>query len=89
MADEIILQYVKSIDERTARIESNMTTAMQIHQTQDNEKHDEFEGRIKSLENSRLTARVGITALALGGGTGVAKLGLIGKFMSMFGGSPT
>ncbi len=86
MADEIILQYVKSIDERTARIESSMTTAMQIHQAADNEKHEEYDKRIKSLENSRTAARAGMTALAVGGGTGVAKLGVIGKLIGMFGG---
>ncbi len=86
MPDDVILQYVKSIDERTARMESTMTTAMQIHQQNDTAKHDEIDTRLKSLETSRTAARAGMAALALGGGTGAAKLGLLAKITGLFGG---
>lgn len=88
MPDEIILSYVKSIDERTARMETSMTTAMQIHQQADNAKHDEIDGRLKSLEISRAKGRAGLAAIALGGTGAGAKLGLIGKLASLFGGTP-
>lgn len=74
MSDEAILGYVKSIDERTAR--------MEVAQAKVTDSHDK---RIKSLENSRTAARAGLTALTIGGGTGAAKAGMLGKVLGIFG----
>lgn len=86
MSDEAILGYVKSIDERTARMETAFTTTLQNQKKESDDKHKESDGRIKSLENSRLAARAGLAALTLGGTTGAAKAGLIDKVVSMFSG---
>jgi hypothetical protein len=75
MADDALLELVKSIDGRTARMETAMTTTL--------EKHDD---RIKSLETSRTAARAGMTVLALGSTTGAAKMGFLDKVIGIFGG---
>ncbi len=85
MADfETILQYIKSIDDRTVRIESVITTAMQIHQQADDTKHDIIDKRIKSLENSRTAARATLIGAATAGTGGAAKLGMLAKITSLF-----
>lgn len=76
MPDKAILQYVKSIDERTGRIETAFTTVL-----------TEMKKDIDSLKDSRTAARAGLAALILGSTGGAAKLGLLDKFISMFGGT--
>lgn len=85
--DDAILQYLKSIDDRTARIETNFTTAMQNHQEDDDVKHGEMRKDIDSLLSSRTAARAGLTVLTLGGTGGAAKLGLLDKIASILGGT--
>lgn len=70
---DAMLEFVKSIDTRTARIEE---TVNQIRSG-----HDD---RIKSLETSRAATRAGIAALAIGGTGAGAKLGMIDKLMGLF-----
>ena len=78
----VLLQYVKSIDERTGRIETAITGALKDHQEKDEIKHDEFEKRISSVEKFRMVATLlGISAL---GGGGAAKMGALDKIISMF-----
>lgn len=76
MSDEAILWYVKSIDERTAR--------MEISQDKITESHDK---RISSLENSRKIQRAVIGASTLGGSAAGAKVGIVDKILSIWGGS--
>lgn len=85
MADEL-LEFVKSIDARTQRMETTLNTTMQKHQDDDDKKHEDVDKRIRSLENSRLAARAGLTAMVVGGTGGAAKLGFLDKLMTMFGG---
>lgn len=75
MSNKDILEFVKSIDDRTARMEDKMDTA-----------HGKLDERVKSLETSRTAARAGMAALALGGTGGAAKLGFLDKVMTLFGG---
>lgn len=46
MSEEVILQYLKSIDERTQRIETNQNN----HQERDDLIHGKFEERMQKLE---------------------------------------
>lgn len=85
MADEL-LEFVKSIDARTQRMETAMTITMQSHQKDDDDKHEKIDGRIKSLENSRTAARAALVVATVGGTSGAAKVGLLDKLVSMFGG---
>lgn len=71
--NEAMLQYVKSIDERTARMETSLNTTLETH-----------DKRLSSLETSRTIARTGLATLALGGTGGAAKLGMLDKLMSLF-----
>lgn len=82
--NETILQYVRSIDDRTARMEIAQTATMQNHQKDDDKKHESVDERVKSLENSRLAARVGLASIALGGAGGAVKMGAIEKLLSFF-----
>jgi hypothetical protein len=84
MSDEAILQLVKSIDDRTARMETSINLTLQKHKEDDEIKHDEFDRRFKSLETSRTAARAGLAALALGGTGGAAKMGFLDKLISIF-----
>lgn len=86
MSEDAILQYLKSIDARTGRMETSITATMQKHQEEDDAKHGEMRKDIDSLLTSRTAARAGITALALGGTGGAAKLGFLDKIISMIGG---
>jgi hypothetical protein len=78
----ILLQYVKSIDERTGRIETAVTDALTAHQEKDDGIHEEIQKKINGLEKFRLVATFG--ALSLIGGSGAAKLGALDKIISIF-----
>lgn len=75
MSDDVILEYVKSIDARGARMEEAVNKILTDH-----------DSRLKSLETSRTAARAGMTALVLGGTGGAAKAGMLDKLLSLFGG---
>lgn len=89
MSDDPILTYLQSIDARTARMETAFTAALTDHRKEDDAIHDELRKDLDSLKTSRTAARAGLAALALGGGTGAAKLGFLDKIVSMFGGGGT
>lgn len=86
MPQDVILLYVKSIDERTARMETSITAAIKAHIEDDDIRYEKMDDRLKSLETSRVAARTGLTVLALGGTGGAAKLGFLDKIVSLFGG---
>lgn len=75
MSEEAILGYLRSIDDKTTRMETSFGTV-----TKDQEK------RIRSLENSRTAQRVAVATLSIGGTTGAAKVGLVGKITALLGG---
>lgn len=75
---QAILQSVKSMDDRTARMEQKIDDGF-----------EKLDGRVRSLETSRTAARAGLAALAVGGTGAGAKLGILDKVMSMFGGGGT
>jgi hypothetical protein len=84
--NNILLQYVRSIDERTTRIEEALTTGMQIHQKDDNEQHEKIKSRLDSLEISKKILVRSTVALGVIGSTGTfAKLGLIEKILTVLG----
>lgn len=69
--DTTILQYVQSIDSRLARMESANTTALHIHQQQDDTKHIELDRHINGLKLFRAVSIV--LGLVSVGGTGALK----------------
>ena len=82
MSDDVILQYVKSIDEKTTRIETAVTLALTSHQADDNNKHGKIHERLDSLERTRFGARICVGTMTLGGtGFGMHQLGMIDKFL--------
>lgn len=74
--ENALLEMVKSIDARTERLETKFDL-----------RHDNTDGRLKSLETSRTAARAGMAGLAIAGTGGAAKMGIIDKLMSVLGGS--
>lgn len=75
MSEDAVLSYLKSVDDRTARMEQKIDNGF-----------ENLDGRVKSLENSRTAARAGLTVLTLGTTGGAAKMGLLDKIMTIFGG---
>lgn len=86
MSEDAILIYVKSIDERTARMETAMTKGMADHQNDDNIKHEKLAKRIGSLEFSRKAIRVAAVSFIAGGAGGAVKLGWVDKLISLISG---
>ena len=82
----VLLQYVKSIDERTGRIETAVTSALKEHQDKDEVKHAEFEKKIGSLEKFRMIAT--LAGLSLLSGGGAIKAGMLEKITSLFSSVP-
>lgn len=87
--NDSLIEYVKSVDSRNARIETKIDNWMDTHQKADDAAHADHNVRIISLENFRANVKSCVKYAAGAGFTGAAtggyKAGFFAKLLILLG----